>query len=262
LNMERKSKPHAKAAHLANLQKNLEDISKLLEVHALVSSTVSGRANSLQVLNRSAIVLMTSCWEAFIEDLATSSFDWLLAQCQEPKLFPAKVRARASTSLRVDKNELAVWELAGDGWRRILLQHRDESILAVVGSLNTPRFRQIDDLYESLIALKGISRSWRWPSMTADKSRAKLEKLITIRGNIAHRARHDTLLRRPELDGYLSFIFHLAVQSHNAVVNHLTSHVGTSPWGIAKFEHPDPARAEDRRGRMKRSWQKRGARTA
>ena len=252
--MPRVSKMTSKAIHLRHLQKNLEDISKLLEIHALVASTVSGRANSLQVINKSSIVLLTACWEAFIEDLATSSFDWLLSQCREPTSFPAKVRTRASSNIRQDKNELAVWELAGNGWKNVLRSHRDETIQTATGNFNTPKTRQIDLLYESLLGLTAISSTWKWPSMTAEKSRDKLEKLVVIRGNIAHRVRHDDLVRRPELEGYMAFVSRLAVLTHHAVVKHLIAHTGQSPWQPATFEHPDPAAPDDRRKRMKKSW--------
>ena len=82
--------------------------------------------------------------------------------------------------------------------------------------------------------------------MKAEKARQKLEALITIRGNIAHRARHDKLLRRPEIDGYMNFIFHLAIQSHNAVVKHLIALVGASPWRAVKCRPFDPPVASDR----------------
>ena len=116
------------ATHFDGLCKHLGDISRLLEVHALVSTRVNGRSTALQVLNRSAVVLLAACWEAYIEDLAVSSFDWLLSQCNEPTSFPAKVRARATSVLREDKNELAVWALAGGGWRVVLEKHRDAAV--------------------------------------------------------------------------------------------------------------------------------------
>src|SRR5687768_3328025 len=111
------------AAHLTQLQRNLGDITLLLELHANVSARSGGRLAALQVLNKSAVVLLTACWEAYIEDLAATSFDWLLAQCPQADAFPNRVRARAALALRDDKNAMAIWALAGDGWRSVLMKH-------------------------------------------------------------------------------------------------------------------------------------------
>jgi len=202
---------------------------------------------ALQVLNSSAVVLLTACWEAFVEDLALASFDWLLAECTDARIFPKKVRARASAALRDDKNELAVWALAGDGWRSVLAQHRDELVNSTVGTFHTPKAQQVDSLYESLIGLPRLSAEWRWASMPPDKARRKLDRLVTIRGNIAHRVRHVKLVRRPEVDDLVAFVNRLAICSHNGVVKHLVGVVEKSPWPLSEYTPHDRRMAWERR---------------
>jgi len=202
---------------------------------------------ALQVLNRSAIVLLTACWEAFVEDLATSSFEWLLAECKDAQAFPNRVRARASKALRDDKNELAVWDLAGDGWKAVLRRHKAETIVNAVGTFNTPKSAQVDALYEQLLGLPHLSTSWRWPSMPVERVRRKLDRLIEIRGNIAHRVRDTRPVRRPEVDYLVDFVNRLATLSHNAVVTHLTAVAQHSPWLTHAYRRVDQRSALQRR---------------
>lgn len=235
------------APHLVALRKNLGDITRLLELHARVASERGGRHATLQVLDRSAVVLLVACWEAYVEDLAVASFDWLLNRCDVAKAFPSRVRARASKHLRDSKDELAVWELAGDGWRGVLSKHRDESVQSVIGTFNTPRTAQVDTLFDSLLGMGRISSAWRWPAMPVQKARERLDQLVTMRGDIAHRVRHTRPLRRPEVDRSVEFINRLAIQSHNAIVSHLGRMAGASPWASTKYTTHDQRLAWERR---------------
>lgn len=232
--------------HLLSLERNLGDITRLLELHAKVSKTGGGRLAALQVLNKSAIVLLAACWEAYVEDLAIASFDWLLTKSPSPNVFPNRVRARASHALREDKNELAIWALAGDGWRSVLTNHRNTSIGAMIGTFNSPKAQQVDNLYESLLGIPSLSGEWRWPGMPVDKARRKLDQLIGIRGNIAHRVRHVRQVRRPEVDDYVAFINRLAYCSHIGVVNYLTGITNESPWSPVQYRPLDDRKPSDR----------------
>jgi hypothetical protein len=162
------------------------------------------------------VVLLVACWEAFIENLAIASFDWLLGHCPRADAFPGRVRARAAQDLRSDRNELAIWALAGDGWREVLAKHKSETIRTAVGSFNTPKSKTVDALFDGLIGLTRLSAFWRWPAMPAEKARQKLDRLLEVRGNIAHRVRDTQLLRRREIDASVEFVNRLAVASHNA----------------------------------------------
>lgn len=243
-------------SHVAAFKRNLGDVTRLLEVHSLVASGVSGRASALQVLNRSAVVLLAACWEAYIEDLAVAAFDWMLANSPEPTAFPRKVRAKASRAIRENKDELAIWALAGNGWRDVLKQHRDETIQTTVATFNSPKAERIDDLYNNLIGLPKLSSHWRWPGMSPDSVRRKLERLLTIRGDIAHRSRHSGFVKRPELDDFVAFANRLSIRSHNAVVIHLTEVTSKSPWPQIEYVAINLGSPAERRKRVKRSWKK------
>jgi hypothetical protein len=130
---------------------------------------------------------------------------------------------------------LAVWALAGDGWRSVLTKHRIATIGTVVGPFNTPKTQQVDYLYDSLLDLRSLSGEWRWPGMPTHKARQKLDQLIGIRGNIAHRVRHVRQVRRPEIDDYVAFVNRIATCSHNSVVKHLIRIASESPWQLKHY---------------------------
>ena len=50
--------------------KNCEDINKLLEFHESSGGSSPGRRYGLEVLNKSAVVLICAIWEAYCEDIA------------------------------------------------------------------------------------------------------------------------------------------------------------------------------------------------
>lgn len=245
--------------HITSFKRNLGDVIQLLNVHSLVARRVAGRATALQVLNRSAVVLLAACWEAYVEDLAVASFDWLLKNCPDPKLFPNKVRARATRLLREEKDELAIWALADGGWKSVLANHRDETIRTTISTFNSPKAAQVDTLYSSLIGLSSLSSHWRWPGTSADSARQRLERLLTIRGDIAHRAKHHASVKRPELDNFVTFTHRLAIQSHNTVVAYLEKITSRTPFPQLKYVALDIGSPSERRSRIKRSWRKRRA---
>lgn len=64
-----------------SLAENLNDIDKLLELHASEGGAARGRRYDLEVLNKSAIVLISSYWEAYCEDLAEETLEHIINPC-------------------------------------------------------------------------------------------------------------------------------------------------------------------------------------
>src|SRR5688500_1273710 len=136
--------------HLVLYNKNIAEINRLLQIrHALKNRR--GFRQNLEILYKSDLVLLVACWEAFIELLAVSSFNFLLLHATTHKSFPAKVLTQASKSFWDSKDERGIWSLAGDGWKSVLSSHKDKILKNYLGNFNTPRPAQIDKLFESLI---------------------------------------------------------------------------------------------------------------
>src|SRR4030095_2966986 len=173
--------------HLDNLLRTVADVERLVEIHEKLAGRSPARKHDVEVLNKSGVVLLVACWESFVEDLAIQAFDFLIEEAEKPSKFPRKVLALAVKSLREDPDHTRVWQLAGKGWQTVLRNHRNDVLIRFTGSFNTPRPDKVDELFESVIGLRVASRGWAWKGTTRDRVCGKLNKLIDLRGEIAHR---------------------------------------------------------------------------
>src|SRR3990172_7240471 len=168
--------------HVRNFLSNISEIRRLVEIHDTIAGTGMGHKAGVEVLNKSAVVLLVACWEAFIEDLAAAAFDAMIANATSPSQFPNSVLTLASQSLRESPDARDVWQLAGDGWRSVLLRHKSQVRGQFIAKLNTPRPKKVDEVFNRLLGLRSLSSSWKWPGMSAQKATQKLEGLVTLRG--------------------------------------------------------------------------------
>jgi hypothetical protein len=129
--------------HVQDFSHNMDEVGRLLDIHQKLTGSGPGRRHNVEVLNRSALVLTVACWEAFIEDLAESAFDFMLRHAKKPTVFPNRVLALASKKLREHRDESKVWDLAASGWRSVLRKHRQAVLRRYIGSFNTPRPKQV-----------------------------------------------------------------------------------------------------------------------
>ena len=73
-----------------------DDVERLLEIHADLGGEAPGRRRRLEVLNRSAIVLVTALWEAYCEDIAAEALDHLVSQAQSADVLPVELRRQVA----------------------------------------------------------------------------------------------------------------------------------------------------------------------
>lgn len=59
--------------HIANLRSNVAEVKRLISIHAQLTGDGPGRRYDVQVLNKSAILLVVATWESFIESLVLTS---------------------------------------------------------------------------------------------------------------------------------------------------------------------------------------------
>jgi hypothetical protein len=216
---------------LEQFSANMNDVDALLEVHEKLTGEGPGRRRGVEVLNKSAVMLITACWEAFIEDIVSAAFNFMLDHAATPGAFPARVLTRASTTLREDKDERKVWDLAGDGWKEVLRN----CLQRTIESFHTPRPTNIDELFDRLLGLKDLSSSWHWQGRSTAKIRDKLNAFIDDRGAIAHRVSASSRMRKSHVSEYRAFIYRLAASTSNRVRTHVHTLVGSHPWDVVKY---------------------------
>src|SRR5262245_14854492 len=155
---------------------NLKEVFRLLELHQQAGGTGPGRRHGLEVLNKSAIVLIAACWEAFVEDTANRAFSFMVENIKSRKDLPKKVRQLVARDLRDDKNGGRVWDLAGKGWRNVLERHRGAINERHLGAFNTPSPHNLDNAFNDLLGLQHLSIAWHWHGMSAPAAREKLKR--------------------------------------------------------------------------------------
>lgn len=218
--------PHPVAAFL----ENTAEVEQLLALHEEKTGKQRGRRFGVEILNKSAIVLLTACWEAFIEDTASEALEFILSEITEPSKLPKAVLNRVAKLLKDDKNNLKVWDLAQSGWRKVLLDYKQQMLHAHIGFFNTPKAGNIDNLFGALLDLPNLSDSWSWRKIPAKSAKWRLAHYIDLRGGIAHRVKASKAVHKWDVIDYRDFINRLAVRSANIARDHVNAVVGKHPW--------------------------------
>jgi len=216
--------------HLQTLFSNLKETLTLTEIHTTLTGKKPGRRRDVDILNRTAIVLAVARWESFVEDLARAAFNHLLLKALTPDLFPTKVLALAGAELRSASDVRRIWELAAEGWRQVLIGHRDRVLAAFLDSFHTPRPEKVDHLLEQLIGLKDLSHQWNWRNSRAAHVSKRLNDLVSLRGSIAHRVSAGRYVYKREVKDAVNLVQCLAAVSSNRVRTFLVTRSPEEPW--------------------------------
>jgi hypothetical protein len=204
----------------------------LLAIHGKVAGKGRGRKYDVEVLNKSAIVLVVACWEAFVEDLAETALVTLIDKAKSHQIFPPVVLERVGSK----NSGVNAWKLAGDGWKAALRDNLKEVLAKTTGTLNTPRAPQVNELFSKTIGLESISSSWKWNRRTVLQSTSALDKLITLRGSIAHRVKNSDSVLKRDVNAAVELVSRLAAKSSNRVRTFIHTQTGTHPWSVVTYK--------------------------
>ena len=71
--------------------------------------------------------------------------------------------------------------------------------------------------------------------MSIDNSKKKLERLIDLRGNIAHRVQSSRSVTKAYVKESKTFIFRLAIISNNRVIKYIEDATKIKPWRTLRY---------------------------
>lgn len=200
---------------------NMEDVARLLALHEGAGGNGPGRRYGLEVLNKSAVVLLTSYWESYCEDIAEEALELLVSKIKSPDELPESIRKLIVKELKEDKHDFAIWQLADDNWR-VYLKSRLENYKSTRNrNFNTPKHAQVDELFETALGIKGISNSWLWDKTTAATAKKKLNNFVELRGAIAHRGKGEGSVTKKNVTDFKDLISTLAARTGGAVNRHI-----------------------------------------
>jgi len=209
---------------------NVQDVERLLEIHADVGGDAQGRRFGLEVLNKSAIVLITAIWEAYCEDIAAEALGHLVANVASGSQLPKELKKKIAADIKADQNDLAMWDLADAGWQTRAKGRLASLMVERNRRLNTPKSDQIDELFAAAIGLTSVSSSWRWKKMSVAQARAKLDDFVELRGAIAHRGAAAASVKKVQVTNYLKHVKRLVGKTGGRVNTHVQNATGKALW--------------------------------
>ena len=166
-----------------------KEIDGLLSIHSEMRGTAGrGRgASNLEVLHKSAVVLLTACWESFIENILTESVGIMASGLTDTLDLPIEFRKgialTKSKALTINAtHELYPWSFAGDNWRVLVLKFAELKI----SELNTPNSENTKKLFSLLLGIEDITQSWARQRKAASDAADKLDNHLSDRHSIAH----------------------------------------------------------------------------
>ncbi len=214
---------------------NLEEVNQLLIMHAVLAGKGPGRKHRVEVLNKSAILFACASFEAFIEDLARRSFDHLVLKSKDHTKLPKAILKSIAEALRTDKNEIKVWDLAGDGWRNVAEHHKRNVIMKHIGPFNTPKPNNIELLLKELTGFPETYPVWKWQGMSETASKKKLKDFVELRGSLAHGSKPATPVLKKDVLGYIKFLASLSVRLSNDMCSYCNKNTGEDSWDLVQY---------------------------
>ena len=202
-----------------------KDVDRLLEIHQSLGGAGKGRRYQLEVLNNSAIVLISAIWEAYCEDIVSEAIEHIVTESPNAGVLSKEIRKVVAKDLKGDKNDLAVWGLADDGWKTVLSRMQSER----VRSLNTPKAAQLKKFFSDALGIKDITVAWTWKGMSSQQAQKKLDLYISLRGEIAHRGAAGGCFKY-QVEDFLNHVRRLVKKTGQQVNKQVKAMTGKTPW--------------------------------
>jgi hypothetical protein len=221
-----------------------EEVAQLTDIHEQISGKERGRRH-LEVLNKSAIVLLCAYWEAYCEDLADESLRHLLAHLRDPSALPEPLRKRIAKELKEDKHDLSPWKVAGEGWKAHLRSRLGVLRRARNIEWNNPKAANVDKFFEDSLGIVKLSDAWHWWRINAPTAKHRLDLIVTLRGDIAHRGSTLETVEKVRVIRALKHVRKLVAVTDAHVSRELRAITGVEPWA-------DLPPVEKRRGSPRR----------
>ncbi len=209
---------------------NKADIDQLWQIHGDYAGQGVGAKHGVEVLNRSVVIFVTACWESYVEDFAKECFDLMVAKCPSFDDIPIKARNYATKPIFDQKDSRAVWGLAGNGWRKVMHDHKDAVVGNWLSTFNTPKSPQVTSLFDELLGVPDVTKWWKWKNMSSRQAATKLDDFITIRGNIAHRVKDAKPVYKTAGSSYLEHVERVIECVESGMFKHLEQITKSPPW--------------------------------
>ncbi|WP_299035862.1 HEPN domain-containing protein [uncultured Pseudokineococcus sp.] len=199
----------------------LDDVKNLLTLHPSSSGTPGRPPGDTGPLLRSAVVLLHTAWENYVEQVAVEGLDVVLLACGDD-------HSRLHRRLRQALGDLRdPWALAGSGWQ---LEAR-RTVEKDVGKLNTPNVQNAERLFDLALGLESGLHELSWQGTGNAKVRENIDEFVhEIRGEIVHKGKTSGRLTKIGVESWLVFFDGVVRRLDLSIAQHLEAVTGTRPW--------------------------------
>jgi hypothetical protein len=225
--------------HVRSLALTLVDLDALgpAHVHHLAKKHKSDHFNDEEtVFLKSGITLLTSAWEAYIEDLALGALTYLIRECKRPDDLPIDLKKHVARELKKDSHELSVWFVAGDNWREYCIKRFDH-LAPQINKLNTPNSLNTKKLFDEVLGIKDITNCWTWEEWDPESVQKLIDSLVEIRCAVSHGRKPSRDLNFMLLRYFTLVVNQCAFLMNNFICDHLDSITGTKPWAYMRLNY-------------------------
>lgn len=164
----------------------LLDVQTLLELFDKLTIEKKGRPYiKYEVLKRTAIIVLVTAWETFIEDVVEGVFEERVKKAKKATEVSRTFNSVAHFWLeevrqgRKNVPDVASW--TGSGWKDMLLQ----KCKIEIERFNTPNYSNIDELFKKYLDVTA-AQAWKLRGYSAKQIQKKLDDLISYRGMLVH----------------------------------------------------------------------------
>jgi hypothetical protein len=199
----------------------IQDVQNLITLHPSTEGTRGRPAGDTGPLLRSAVVLLHTAWENYVERVAVEGLEFLLGQIGSDH---TRLHHALEQKLAAWKNP---WALAGIGWQ---LEARN-AVAQQIGRLNTPDVENSEKLLDLAIGLPDALHDVSWPKMGNAKVLANVDEFVhDIRGEIVHKGTTPGPLHKGGVKSWINFFDGLVSRLDNKIGTHLETKTSTAPW--------------------------------
>ena len=207
---------------LSNAKDSFENRTKLvnylLRIHEDRGGSDRGRRDeSFLPLNMSAMVLITACWESYLETLLSEIFEFLLDSSDSHEKISNTLKKSVSDEIKKNPDNRDVWGLTGDGWKNILKDKVKEKL----DKFSSPSGNNVDTLFKQVLGLENLSKCWSWRKMDCVNAVEKLDEFLLVRNKIAHGDTKNTRVTKKDVQDYLNHVERLVGETEEKIKSHV-----------------------------------------
>ncbi len=211
---------------------SITDIDHLIGLYeameTLYEDDKEGIPEGYEVLFRSAVVLMVSHWEAYIEDICGEALEHLVKHVSEASKLPKVIKKQTAIELKESKNEIKVWDIADKGWKNYIKERLPALKEARNRSFNTPKAHNTADFLKNALGITDIRTAWTFDRFNPEDVSKKLDVLIELRGQIAHRGRIKQNIDKQLVEDHVQFLRKVVSKTGGRINSHLKNITGKS----------------------------------